>query len=120
MNKLSDLEIRSKWKEICSKHRSSDVIDSGTFAIELVRWAEHFFRAKDANLSRGRNIVVVEILGETIMQSELDDLSETWVHFGMPRGKYEVHPKEIEQLIADIRLVVSRYDKPLLPPGDGK
>lgn len=52
MNKLSDLEIRSKWKEICS-NRTGDIIDSGLFAIELVRWSEQMHSIDEAYLPCG-------------------------------------------------------------------
>lgn len=64
------------------------------------------------NRSVGRNIIVIEILGETIHQSELDNLAETWVHFGMPRGKYTLHPKEIERLKEEISKLLATYNKP--------
>jgi len=39
--KLSDQEIRAKWKEICTADRKKNcIIDSGAFAIELIRWVE--------------------------------------------------------------------------------
>lgn len=38
---FTEKEIREKWREICTKDRPKGcVIDSGSFAIELVRWAE--------------------------------------------------------------------------------
>ena len=68
-------------------------------------------KAEKTVLSKGRNVIVIEILGETILQSELDNLAETWVHFGMPRGKYVLRPAEIEQLTNGVRAVISRFDK---------
>jgi hypothetical protein len=62
-------------------------------------------------MAKGRSVIVIEILGETILQSELDNLAENWTHFGMPRGKYTLHPKEVEQLTNDIRKLVAAYNK---------
>lgn len=35
----TDGEIREKWKELATTERRGCVIDSGSWAIELVRWA---------------------------------------------------------------------------------
>ena len=38
---LTEKEIRQKWREICTRNRPPGcAVDSGAFAIELVRWVE--------------------------------------------------------------------------------
>jgi hypothetical protein len=41
INAIDEIEIRKKWREICTQNRQKGcIIDSGSFAVALVRWVE--------------------------------------------------------------------------------
>jgi len=66
---LEEFEIRKKWREICQRDRPKGcIIDSGAFAVELVRWVESGLtqRAADATLAAAAmNIAnILDVLSE--------------------------------------------------------
>jgi len=50
---LEEFEIRKKWREICQRDRPKGcIIDSGAFAVELVRWVERGLTPRAADGAR--------------------------------------------------------------------
>jgi hypothetical protein len=60
---------------------------------------------------KNRTIIVIDVLGDGPSNHELDAIAGDWHMIGMPRGKYELHPKEVERLLADIRKAIMPYTK---------
>lgn len=67
---ITDTEIRMKWKDATTRHRSVDIIDSGAMVIEVVRWAESRSCARVVELERA----IQEFLkhGDGILHIEFD------------------------------------------------
>lgn len=60
---------------------------------------------------KGRTIIVIDVLGDGLSNYELDAIAGNWHMIGMPRGEYELHPKEVEQLLANIDKAIMPFTK---------
>lgn len=60
---------------------------------------------------KNRTIIVIDVLGDGLSNYELDAIAGNWHMIGIPRGEYELHPAEVEQLLANIRKAIMPFTK---------
>lgn len=60
---------------------------------------------------KGRTLIIIDVFGDGPSNYELDAIAGNWHMIGMPRGKYELHPAEVEQLLRDIHKAIMPYTK---------